>query len=80
MKFSSDAHVNPLTSFDCHENRYNESYMLLRGVNEVLPYLIIFCSNLCNIRHRMFPQKFEWLWVSWKLAHCRPYHLDEVKN
>jgi hypothetical protein len=33
-----------------------------------------------NIRHRMFPQKFEWLWVSWKLAHWRPYHLDEVNN
>jgi hypothetical protein len=80
MKFSSNFHVNPLTSFECHENRYNESYMLLRGVSEVLPCLLIFCSNLGNIRHRMFPQKFELFWLSWKLAHWRPYHLDEVKN
>lgn len=76
MKFSSDVHLNPLKSSECHENRYNESCMLLWGVNEVLPYLIILCSNLGDNRQRMFPQKFFVIVSFVKTGTMK----DEVKN
>jgi len=78
VKFSSNVHVNPLMSVMKIDTMRATCY--LGGVNEVLPNLIIFCSNLGDIRHRMFPQTFEWLCVSWKLSHWRPYHLGEVRD
>jgi hypothetical protein len=58
MKFSIDD-VDIILQIICefHDNWCHESYTLLQGINDVLPILSTFLSNLDNIQYRC-PQQF----------------------
>jgi len=61
--------------FEFFVNRHNKSHALLKYINEILPYFLIFRPLLGKIRfYRKYPPplKINWFWVSWKLAQWQP--------